>query len=272
MIGHIAYFYLRNTGRYEIINVVFRTLLTEDSVVVNVMDKQAVANVVRNTRPDIILNCVGVLIKGAQKHPDDAIYINAYFPHQLANLANEVGAKFIHISTDCVFSGRKGNYTETDFRDADDVYGRSKALGEVINQTDLTLRTSIIGPELKKNGEGLFHWFMHQNHSINGFKTAIWSGVTTLELTKVIDFAIQHNLIGLIHVSNGIGISKMDLLNLFKSIWHKNIDIVPIDANGIDKSIVRSARLDYNVPSYQDMFEEQKKWMDEHRELYKQYR
>ena len=271
MAGHIAYYYLSSLGRYEIIDVVFRTPLTDQSIVVNVTDKNAVAKVVREQKPDIILNCVGVLIKGSKEHPDNAIYINAYFPHQLAVLADEIGAKLIHISTDCVFSGSKGNYTETDFRDADDVYGRSKALGEVINDKDLTLRTSIIGPELKRNGEGLFHWFMNQTGQVNGFQTAIWGGVTTLELAKAIDAAIQQGKVGLIQLSNGIGISKYDLLHLFKDIWNKDIEILPYDGNGIDKSIACSTKFDYEIPSYKQMLVEQYQWMQNHKELYKQY-
>ena len=272
MAGHIAYYYLRNTGRYDITNVVFRTPLTNDSIIVDVTDRNAVTEVVRRVRPELILNCVGVLIKGSKEHPDNAILINAYFPHLLKKLADEVGAKLIHISTDCVFSGKRGNYTEDDFRDADDVYGRSKALGEVINDKDLTIRTSIIGPELKKNGEGLFHWFMTQIGKVNGFKTAIWGGVTTLELAKAIDYAIAQNKTGLIQLSNGIGISKYDLLNLFKKIWHKqDVEILPFDGNGVNKSIAKSERFDYEVPDYEQMLQELYDWMNVHRELYAQY-
>lgn len=272
MAGHIAYYYLRNTGRYDITNVVFRTPLTNDSIIVDVTDRNAVTEVVRRVRPELILNCVGVLIKGSKEHPDNAILINAYFPHLLKKLADEVGAKLVHISTDCVFSGKRGNYTEDDFRDADDVYGRSKALGEVINDKDLTIRTSIIGPELKKNGEGLFHWFMTQNGKVNGFKTAIWGGVTTLELAKAIDYVIVQNKTGLIQLSNGIGISKYDLLNLFKKIWHKqDVEILPFDGNGVNKSIAKSERFDYEVPDYEQMLQELYDWMKVHRELYVQY-
>lgn len=268
MAGHMAYYYLSTTGRYDIQDVVFRTPLTEHSIVVDVTDKKAVADLVRQSRPDIILNCVGILIKGSKEHPDNAIYVNAYFPHQLEVLADEIGAKLIHISTDCVFSGRKGMYTEDDFRDADDVYGRSKALGEIDNGKDLTLRTSIIGPELKRNGEGLFHWFMQQTGHIQGYKTAIWGGVTTLELAKVIDYAIQHDVKGLVHVSNGVGINKYELLGLFKDIWNRDIEIDPVDKNGVDKSISRSNRIDYDVPSYREMLEEQFEWMQSHADLY----
>lgn len=272
MAGHIAYYYLLNTGKYEITNVVFRTPLTEDSIIVDVTNRDAVAEVVRRVQPEIILNCVGVLIKGSKEHPDNAILINAYFPHLLKKMADEVGAKLIHISTDCVFSGKRGNYTEDDFRDADDVYGRSKALGEVINDKDLTIRTSIIGPELKKNGEGLFHWFMNQHGEINGFKTAIWGGVTTLELAKAIDSAIMQNKSGLVQLSNGVGIAKYDLLQLFKKIWHKqDVEILPFDGNGVNKSIAKSMRFDYEVPTYEQMLMAQYDWMNAHKDLYLQY-
>lgn len=272
MAGHIAYYYLLNTGKYEITNVVFRTPLTEDSIIVDVTNRDAVAEVVRRVQPEIILNCVGVLIKGSKEHPDNAILINAYFPHLLKKMADEVGAKLIHISTDCVFSGKRGNYTEDDFRDADDVYGRSKALGEVINDKDLTIRTSIIGPELKKNGEGLFHWFMNQHGEINGFKTAIWGGVTTLELAKAIDSAIVQNKSGLVQLSNGVGIAKYDLLQLFKKIWHKqDVEILPFDGNGVNKSIAKSMRFDYEVPTYEQMLMDQHDWMNAHKDLYLQY-
>lgn len=272
MAGHMVYYYLQNTCKYDIINVVFRNKLTEDSIIVDVTDKNAVADVVKRVRPDLIINCVGVLIKGSKKEPDNAILINAYFPHLLKKLSDEVGAKMIHISTDCVFSGEKGNYTEEDFRDADDVYGRSKALGEIINDKDLTLRTSIIGPELRQNGEGLFHWFMHQQGKINGFKTTIWGGVTTLELAKAIDVAIQQEKKGLVQLSNGKAISKYDLLKLFQKVWDKqDIEIFPFDGNGVNKSILRSEKFNYLVPEYNQMLLDQREWMNEHRLLYSQY-
>lgn len=272
MAGHVAYYFLRDTGKYDIVNVVYRTPLTEDSVIVDVTDREAVAKIVRMVKPEIILNCIGVLIRGSKEHPDNAILINAYFPHLLKKLSDEVGAKLIHISTDCVFSGKKGNYTENDFRDADDVYGRSKALGEIRNSKDLTIRTSIIGPELKKNGEGLFHWFMNQHGQVKGVKTAIWGGVTTLELAKAIDKAIGQQNTGLIQLSNGVGISKYDLLILFKELWHKqDVEILSYDTNGVDKSIAKSRSFEYVVPDYRLMLQEQVAWMNAHRDLYMQY-
>ena len=272
MAGHVAYHYLKETNKYEIVDVVFRNKLTADSIVLDVTDKQATEELIKAVKPDIIVNCIGILIKGSRQHPDNAIYINAYFPHLLERLSSEIDAKLIHISTDCVFSGKKGNYTERDFRDADDVYGRSKALGEVENDRDVTLRTSIIGPELKQNGEGLFHWFMHQEGKVNGFTDAIWGGVTTLELAKAIDKAIDNNFTGLVHLSNGKGINKYDLLNLFKSIWNRNnVDINLFEGHAVDKSLQSSTKFNMNVPSYSAMLDEMKNWMDKYRDMYQNF-
>lgn len=272
MAGHMAYYFLKSTGKYLITDVVYRTKLTDDSIVVDVVDKDSVSRLVYDVHPDFIVNCIGVLIKGSKEHPDNAVLINAYFPHLLKKLSDEVGAKLIHISTDCVFSGKRGNYTETDFRDADDIYGRSKALGEVINNKDLTIRTSIIGPELKEKGEGLFHWFMSQTGEVNGFKRAIWGGVTTLELAKAIDYSLDKGTTGLVQLSNGVGINKYDLLNIFQEIWHKNIVVNPCDGNSIDKSIVKSDMFDYCVSGYYDMLLDLKLWMKAHSDIYSLYK
>lgn len=272
MAGHVAYHYLKETNKYEILDVVFRNKLTADSIVLDVTDKHATEELIKTVKPDIIVNCIGILIKGSRQHPDNAIYINAYFPHLLERLSSEIDAKLIHISTDCVFSGKKGNYTEYDFKDADDVYGRSKALGEVENDRDLTIRTSIIGPELKQSGEGLFHWFMHQEGKVNGFTDAIWGGVTTLELAKAIDKVIDNNLTGLVHLSNGTGINKYDLLNLFKTIWNRNnVDINLFEGHAVDKSLQSSTKFNMNVPSYSAMLDEMKNWMDKYRDMYQNF-
>lgn len=273
MAGHVIYYYLKESGKYVMSNVVFRSKLTDDSIVLDVRDFHFLEKVLEENKPDVIINCIGVLVRGSQEHPDNAILLNAYLPHFLERIAREIHARLIHISTDCVFSGQKGYYAETDFRDADNVYGRSKALGEVVNSKDLTIRTSIIGPELKANGEGLFHWFMHQHGSINGFKTAIWGGVTTLELAKAIDYILDRDVTGLVQLSNGVKISKYDLLNLFKKTWMRtDIIVLPYDGNGVDKSIARSGHLDYHVPEYQEMLKELKVWMDKHDCLYQQYK
>lgn len=268
MAGHMAYYYLQSTQKYHITNITYRSKLTKDSIIIDVTDRKSVADIIRITKPDYILNCIGVLIKGSNEHPDNAILINAYFPHLLKKLADEVGAKLIHISTDCVFSGKKGNYIESDFRDADDIYGRSKALGEIINDKDLTIRTSIIGPELKKNGNGLFHWFMQQKGDINGYSSVIWSGVTTLELSKAIEKSIDSDLSGLVHLSNGIEINKFQLLQRIKNIWEKDINIIEDNSVFQNKSIQKTDKFNFHVPSYEIMMYELYSWMIENKRLY----
>lgn len=273
MAGHVAYYYLKTTGKYEIINVVYRTKFNDESIILDITNKEATEALILSIQPDIIINCIGVLIKGSQEFPDNAIYINAYFPHLLERIASNINAKLIHISTDCVFSGKKGNYKETDERDADDIYGKSKGLGEVINDKDLTIRTSIIGPELKQNGEGLFHWFMKQSGEINGYTKAFWSGVTTLELAKAIDATIEQNMTGLLHLTNGEKIAKYDLLSLFKEIWEVDkVQINLIEGKSVDKSLSCTIKkFKYKVPSYREMLLSQKEFMNINKELYTQY-
>ncbi len=269
MAGHVAYHYLKQTREYDIRNVVYRKKLNQDSIIIDVTNKEAVTHLILEQKPDIIINCIGVLIKGSKTHPDNAIYINAYLPHLLKRLADDINAKLIHISTDCVFTGKKGGYTESDFKDADDIYGRSKALGEIDNDKDLTIRTSIIGPELKNEGEGLFHWFMNQEGSVNGFTKVIWGGVTTVELAKAIHIAIKQNVKGLVHLSNGISISKYNLLQLFNKIYRNNSIIInSFEGTQCDKSITKSDLFLYEVPSYETMLNEMYHWMKLHSELY----
>jgi len=271
MAGHVVYWYLSQTNKYDIRNVVHATKLTEDSLLIDVTDREAVITVIETVKPDVIINCIGILIKGSQIHPDNAIYINAYFPHFLKRLADVVGAKLIHISTDCVFSGRQGMYADNDFRDADDIYGRSKALGEIFSDKDLTIRTSIIGPELKRYGEGLFHWFMSQRERVNGYTKVFWSGVTTLELAKAIEYSLDNDVTGLFQLSNGVRISKYDLLVLFNEIFKRKLVIAPLETVQIDKSIKPSSNIAYNVPDYSTMIMDMLHWMKCHRDVYQIY-
>ncbi|MBE0650618.1 MAG: SDR family oxidoreductase [Bacteroidales bacterium] len=273
MLGHMVYFYLKSLNKYTIVDASFPGKLHSESKLLDVTDDKEVEQYILNEKPDIVINCIGILIQGSESDPSNAIRLNSYLPHRLAKILRQSNGKLIHISTDCVFSGKKGGYTENDFRDADDIYGRSKALGEVINQTDVTLRTSIIGPELHGKGVGLFHWFMQQEGEINGFTQMIWGGVTTLELAKVIDATIEQNIRGLIHVTNGNPISKYKILLSLKDIFaKKNIIINQVEGKAVDKSLktIRSD-LNFNYRSYNDMFVELYEWMEKNDKLYMQY-
>jgi len=188
-------------------------------------------------------------------------------------LANEIKAKLIHISTDCVFSGlTKEPYVETDEKDGKDTYAKTKGLGEIINNKHLILRTSVIGPELKEDGEELFHWFIKKEGTINGFSKAIWSGVTTLELAKAVYWAIENDIRGLYHITNNSSISKYELLMLFKKYSKKDIKINKIDGKDIDKSFIDTRKtLNYQIPSYEVMIKNMVALIKSKPKLYSQY-
>jgi dTDP-4-dehydrorhamnose reductase len=185
-----------------------------------------------------VINAVG-LIKQLAGANDAlaAIPINSVLPHRLARLCDLVGARLIHISTDCVFSGRKGMYKETDDPDANDLYGRSKFLGEVAYPNTVTLRTSIIGHELS-TAHGLVGWFLAQDGTANGYSRAVFSGLSTVELARIIrDYVIpQPELVGLYHVSSD-PINKLDLLRLVAKVYGKTIEIIPSEKVVIDRSL-----------------------------------
>ncbi|KGE14281.1 dTDP-4-dehydrorhamnose reductase family protein [Sphingobacterium deserti] len=270
MAGHVVYTHLSETGKYDVVGTTNSNSLDGVSIKMNIFIAEEVREVIQQVRPDVVINCVGMLIKTSKSHPDQTIYGNAYFPHLLKKIANDNGAKLIHISTDCVFSGKTGGYVETSFKDATDIYGASKSLGEIIDHENLTIRTSIIGPEIKQDGEGLFHWFMNQEGRVNGFRSNYWSGVTTLELAKFIDWVLCSDNVGLIHLTNNSPISKFDLLTLFNKVFNKGIVIADEKDYICNKSFLNTnEKLDYKVPTYNMMLEEQKHFMNSHAAMYK---
>ena len=224
MAGHMLYYYLLNTNMYLLTALLYHEKINTDSIICDVRDQKNLSIVIDRDDPDIIVNCIGALIDESKHHPDNAILLNSWLPHYLVNKCRNSKTKLIHISTDCVFSGEKGCYAETDPPDAVDIYGRTKALGEIINNKDATLRASIVGPELKTDGKGLFHWYMNQTGEIEGYQNALWSGITTYHLAVSIEYVIEHNLCGLFNVTNGIPISKLDLLRLFFKYFHSDVN------------------------------------------------
>jgi dTDP-4-dehydrorhamnose reductase len=189
-------------------------------------------------RPDVVINCVGLIKQLADADdPLQAIPINALLPHRLARLCELSGARLVHMSTDCVFAGDKGGYIESDLSDANDLYGKSKFLGEVAYPHAITLRTSIIGHELQTN-HGLVGWFLSQQVRCRGFTRAVFSGLPTVVLAQIIrDVVIPRaDLFGVYHVA-AQPIAKYDLLKLITEVYGKTIDIVPEDKLVIDRSL-----------------------------------
>jgi dTDP-4-dehydrorhamnose reductase len=270
MVGHIARIYLSERG-HDIISVARNASVDWDSL--NVEDEAALVSYISRKKPEIILNCVGVLIKESEVDPVRAIRLNSLLPRVLASNAEKEGFALIHVSSDCVFSGSGGPYSENDIPDSNEVYGRTKALGEIINKNDLTIRTSKVGPELRPDGSGLFNWFMNQKGTIRGFGKALWGGVTTLEMAKFVDYYINNPVNGLFHLTNGQKISKYDLLCLFSEIWGKrDIEIQRDDSKESDRSLITSrGDINYSVPPYRKMLEELYDFMLAHKKNYDLY-
>ena len=219
---------------------------------------------------DAVVNCIGVLNKEVDNIPHKGIWLNSYLPHLLAAEAKQL----IHLSTDCVFSGKDGGgYTESSFRSADTMYGRSKSLGEIDDNRNLTIRTSIIGPDYNKDGLGLFNWFMKEKESVYGFTGAIWSGVSTLVLAEAIHDALCQKITGIYHLTNGEKISKYELLKLFNKLRTKSaITIEPKDTLNEDKSLICTRNdFNYKVPSYEKMVLDMGEWLSHRKDLYMHY-
>ncbi len=261
MVGHMITRYLLSLKKYSIINASLEKL-NDDTIILNVEDNNKLRNTLSEKKPTIVINCVGLLIRDSAEHPARAIYLNSFIPHYLAELGKEMHFKTIHLSTDCVFSGKNGGYNENDVKDGEDHYARTKALGEIINERDLTFRTSIIGPDLNRNGTGLFQWFMTQTEMIYGYTNVFWTGVTSLELAKVVHEAINQDISGLYHLVPSKRISKYELLMLIKEIWGKSIEINKNSQQQSDKSL-KNTRKDfrYEVSDYHIMLRELFEWM-----------
>lgn len=247
MLGHTALRYLAAQPELSVVGSVrapnpgLQALAPRAQLVagVDVENPDALAALLAQVRPQLVLNAVGVVKQlAAADDPLVALPINALLPHRLARLCELVGARLIHVSTDCVFTGKQGGYRETDAPDALDLYGRSKLLGEVDYPHAVTLRTSIIGPELRGGAQGLVGWFLAQQGEVKGFTRAVFSGLPTLELARVIHRHVlpRPALRGVWHVSTA-PIDKHALLGLVKQAWQRETLIRPDDALVIDRSL-----------------------------------
>jgi dTDP-4-dehydrorhamnose reductase len=205
---------------------------------IDVEQHDALVKLFARVRPDVVVNCIGLVKQLADaEDPLVALPLNSLLPHRLARLCELVGARLVHMSTDCVFSGKKGGYRESDSPDAEDVYGRSKLLGEVAYSHAVTLRTSIIGHELQ-SAHGLVGWFLCQEKQCKGYTRAIFSGFPTVVLAQIVRDVIlpRADLSGVYHVA-AQPISKYELLRTVAEAYEKSIEIIPDDALSIDRSL-----------------------------------
>ena len=269
MAGHTIALYFQEKG-YDVTGFVARPVPFVKYVLGNALDSAALKDIISKEKSDVIINCIGILNKNAEDNPAEAIFLNSFLPHYLVKLTEDTSTKIIHMSTDCVFAGNTGPYSEDSFPDGRSVYDRTKALGELNDAKNLTFRNSIIGPDVKATGIGLFNWFMKQKGHIKGYTKAIWTGVTTLTLAKAMERAIEDNLTGLYNLVNNVSISKYDLLKLFNKYFRDNkLVIEPSGDVCLDKTLL-CTRTDfsYAVPSYEEMVSEMKEWIEKTEQNY----
>lgn len=267
MLGHVLFRYLSANPEFDVyatarnlqgIGHCFpEKLQTRIRCNVNADNFDTIIKSLAAIEPNIVINCIGLIKQiSMSKDPLPAISINSLLPHRLALICQAINARLIHISTDCVFNGKKGRYKESDASDAQDLYGRSKYLGEVSDPHCLTLRTSIIGHELKGK-YGLIEWFLAQQDRVRGYTKAIYSGFPTIEFARIIsDYIIPNSDIsGLFQVSSA-PISKYDLLKLVAKRYGKKIDIEPFAEFVLDRSLDSAefrARTGYIPPSWDEL-------------------
>ena len=272
MAGHMISLYLKEQG-HEVLGFARKKSKLVNSVIGDASDTKFIKGLVGVNKFDTVINCIGVLNQFAENNRADAVYLNAFLPHYLAQITEGTDTQVIHMSTDCVFSGRRGQYTEDDLKDGSTFYDRSKALGELEDEKNLTLRQSIVGPDIKSSGIGLLNWFMQQHGEVAGFTEAIWTGQTTLQLAKTMEAAAEEKVHGLYNTVPDVSISKYELLKLFdKHLRSEKIDIIPVNMMAADKSL-RRTRWDfqYKIPEYEPMIIELGEWMRVHKSLYPHY-
>lgn len=272
MAGHMITLYLKELNKYEVYNICHKEKLNKESLLCDVRNFSLFKSILDEIKPDIIINAIGVL---NDKSDDDiayTTYINTFLPKWLENNYKDTNCRIIHLSTDCVFKGDKGGYSEDSLKDDQTTYGLSKNLGEINNEKDLTIRTSIIGPELK-DGKGLFDWIMRQKGVVEGYKEVYWSGITTLELAHIIDLCIEKNIAGLYNICSETKISKHALLEIILNVFEKkDVELIENNVKKSDKSLVTKRRdLKYRIPNYREMLIDLKDWMIKHIDLYKKY-
>lgn len=273
MAGHLISLYFKEQG-YEVAGFARqKSELLESTIVGDASDMSLIKRIIDGGNFDAVINCIGLLNQFAEENKAMAVLLNGYLPHYLTEITKDTNTRIIHMSTDCVFAGNDGPYFEDTFPNGATFYDRSKAMGEINTAKDLTFRNSIVGPDIKPSGIGLFNWFMKQEGEVSGYTGAIWTGVTTYTLAKAMEQAIKENLTGLYNLVNNESINKYDLLGLFNKHFRTGeVKINPNDKLQLDKSL-RRKREDFSfvVPSYEQQVKEMREWVDAHQSLYPHY-
>ncbi|WP_151736644.1 dTDP-4-dehydrorhamnose reductase family protein ['Paenibacillus yunnanensis' Narsing Rao et al. 2020] len=262
MAGHMLAAYFRRQGKHHVFHTT-RDKSDLGGLYVDADDIAGVEKLVEIVSPHVIINALGVLNHFAERDRIGAYHVNGFLPHRLRRVADAVHARLIHISTDCVFEGTRGGYTEADTPDGTSVYAITKSLGEVHAPGHVTVRTSIIGPEIRSGGIGLMEWFLAQKGPVSGYERVMWNGVTTLELAKVVDRLLDSEISGLIHLAHPEPLSKCELLRHIQYAFNKtDVGIVPESEHVQDRTLVNTREdVQFPLPSYPEMLAELAAWM-----------
>ncbi len=273
MVGHLLSNRLHEFPElYEVITAARSKNYGNPDIVLDATNSKDVRSALEFIKPDVCINAIGVLNRAADEL-EIAHQLNTQLPLLLSELGKNMGFQLIHISTDCVFSGSGGGYVESDSPDAIDNYGLTKIGGEDIDSDHLVIRTSLIGPEIRPQAIGLFHWFTSQSGEVSGYQHVIWTGVTTLVLADAIMDAIAHKTRGLVHLVNNQPISKLALIQLIHQYFpNKKRQIIPTPIPVSDKSLISTRKdITFCVPSYEHMMSALRQWMELHPENYQAY-
>lgn len=272
MVGHMVSVYMKEAG-HDVHGFAKKESPFINTILGNAKELPLLYQTIRTGGYDAVINCIGVLNQFAEADHDAAVFLNSYLPHYLGKITSDMDTQIIHISTDCVFSGKKGSYSEEDVPDGEFFYDRSKALGELNDDKNITFRNSVIGPDINETGIGLLNWFLQQKDTVYGYCKANWTGQTTLQLAKTIEAATRAKVHGLYHMVPNKAIDKYDLLCLInKYIRKKSIVIKPQSTFVTDKSLIRKKmEFNYQIPDYEIMIQELGDWMRKHKEIYPQY-
>jgi len=273
MAGHIISLYLREQG-HDVTGFARGKSAFVPTIIGDASNVELLRGVITAGNYDAVINAIGLLNQFAENNQAAAANLNGCLPHLLADITSDTHTQIIHMSTDCVFSGKTGGYTETSVPDGTTFYDRSKALGELNDGKNLTLRNSVVGPDIKASGIGLLNWFMqYPGPCINGYTGAIWTGQTTLQLAKTMETAAKERAHGLVNAVPDTSITKYNLLKLFnKYLRGGKLTINPVDGVTADKSLIRTNfEFDYIIPDYETMVAELAEWMKAHKSLYPHY-
>ena len=229
---------------------------------INKNNSMEIYAVIKNSDYDAIINCSALLIQDSNDTPDLARFINSEFPHILEDMTKYTKTIVVHRSTDCIFSGKKGGYSLKDEPDGYSVYAKTKAAGELNNDKDITIRTSLIGPDRNVVAPDLFGWFNNLRGDVKGFANSIWTGLTTIEYAKEALFLIEKKAHGVFQCVPDKSISKYELLVLFEKYFSRNRNIIKVENERNDKSLLQEiGNYGLSIPSYEEQIKEMKEWI-----------